>query len=136
MLFSHLCCLPLRNCIDTNLWLFKIYLYLYFFLLNLIIIINLSNLWVQSDPTDPCGLGWTYVMGWVEFFFDPPWWVGSKNSLNPTQPDPCTPLVMIYMDQLIICYTLAFRKRRWLKKKSKMLEWIEKYLIIFTHLSV
>jgi len=41
------------------------------------------------------GLGSTYVMGWVGFglnFFDPPWWVGSKNPLNTTQPDPCTPL--------------------------------------------
>ena len=45
------------------------------------------------------GSGWTYVMGWVglNFFFDPPWWVESKNPLNPTQPDPCTPLLqMIY----------------------------------------
>ena len=26
------------------------------------------------NPTQPCGLGWTYVMGWVglNFFFDPP----------------------------------------------------------------
>ena len=35
-----------------------------------------SNPWVQHNPTqpNPCGLGWTYVMGWV----------GSKNPLNPT----------------------------------------------------
>ena len=26
---------------------------------------NLSNPWVQLNP---CGLGWTYVMGCVEFF--------------------------------------------------------------------
>ena len=137
MLFSHLCCLLLRNCIDTNLWLFKIYLYLYFFLLNLIIIIIiLSNLWVQSDPTWPMwvGLDLCDELDWVEFFFIHHGGLGQKIPL--TQPNPCTPLVMIYMDQLIICYTLAFRKRRWLKKKSKMLEWIEKYLIIFTHLSV
>ena len=37
------------------------------------------------------GLGWTYVMGWVEFFFDPQWWVGSKNLLNLTQPDSYMP---------------------------------------------
>ena len=30
-------------------------------------------------------------MGWI--FFDPPWRVGSKNPLNLTQPDPCTPLI-------------------------------------------
>ena len=32
---------------------------------------KLSNPWVQPDPTQPMwvGLGWTYVMGWVEFFF-------------------------------------------------------------------
>ena len=30
-------------------------------------------------------------VGWVELdFFNPPWWVGSKNPLNPTQPEPCT----------------------------------------------
>ena len=34
------------------------------------------------------GLGWTYVMGWIGLnFFE------SKNPLNPTQPNPCTPLV-------------------------------------------
>ena len=34
-------------------------------------------------------------MGWVGLswiFFDSPWWIGSKNPLNLTQPDPCTPL--------------------------------------------
>ena len=31
------------------------------------------------------GLGWV-GLGWI--FFDPPWWVGSKNSLNPTRPNP------------------------------------------------
>ena len=51
------------------------------------------------NPTqpDPCGLGW------VEFFFDPPWWVGSKNHLNSTQPDPCTPL----------SYTIGHRGDAW-----------------------
>ena len=39
----------------------------------------------QPNPTQPI---------WVRlnFFFDPPWWVGPKNPLNPTQPDPCTSL--------------------------------------------
>ena len=27
-------------------------------------------------------------LGWVEFFFDPPWWVGLKNLLNPTHARP------------------------------------------------
>ena len=47
----------------------------------------------KFNPTqpNPCGLGWTYVMGWVgSNFFDLPWWVGSKNSLNSTQSDRCT----------------------------------------------
>ena len=29
------------------------------------------------------GLGWTYMIGWVGLnFFDPPWWVWSKNLLT------------------------------------------------------
>ena len=40
--------------------------------------------WVGLDSCDG--------LGWFEFFFDPSWWVGSKNPLNLTQPDPCTPL--------------------------------------------
>ena len=42
------------------------------------------------------GLGWVGLMWWVGLgwiFFDPPWWVGLKSPLNPTQPDPCTPLI-------------------------------------------
>ena len=38
-------------------------------------------MWVGLDLCDG--------LCWVKFFFDPPWWVGSKNPLNPTQPDPC-----------------------------------------------
>ena len=56
----------------------------------------MSNPWVQPDPTWPMwvelgrvGFMWWVGLGWI--FFDPPWWVGSKNLLNPTQPDPCTP---------------------------------------------
>ena len=32
---------------------------------------NLSNPWVQPDPCELSwlGLGWTYVMGWVELNF-------------------------------------------------------------------
>ena len=53
---------------------------------------KLSNPWVQPDLTRsmwvelyPCDeLGWIY--------FNPPWSVGSKNPLNLTQPNLCTPL--------------------------------------------
>ena len=45
--------------------------------------------WSGLDLCD--GLGWV-GLGWI--FFNLPWWVGSKNLLNPTQPDPCTPLAM------------------------------------------
>ena len=41
---------------------------IYFFLLNLIIIVIKKNCQTHGfNPTqpDPCGLGWTYVMGWV-----------------------------------------------------------------------
>ena len=58
---------------------------------------KVSNLWVQPDP---CGLGWVGLMWWIGLgwiFFDPPWRVGSKNLLNPTQPDPCTPLVNLIL---------------------------------------
>ena len=34
-----------------------------------------SNPWVQPDP---CGLGWTYVMGWVEFFMTDHGGLGQK----------------------------------------------------------
>ena len=57
-----------------------IYIYIYI-LLNLIIIIIIIIIKINFqthgfNPTqpNPCGLGWTYVMGWV----------GSKNPLNPT----------------------------------------------------
>ena len=38
-------------------------IYIYIFIPNFIIIViiikkKLSNLWIQLDPTDPCGLGW------------------------------------------------------------------------------
>ena len=45
----------------------------------------------RFNPTqpNPCGLGWTYVMGWVGLnFFNPPWWVGSKNPSNLTHAHP------------------------------------------------
>ena len=42
------------------------------------------------------GLAWTYVMGWVGLiFFDPSWWIGSKNLLNRTQLNLYTPLYLI-----------------------------------------
>ena len=63
-------------------------------MLNLIIVIIIiikkknSNPCVQSDP---CELGWVGLLHWVglvwvEFFFNPPWWVGLKKT---PQPDPC-----------------------------------------------
>ena len=55
---------------------------------------KLSNPWVQPDPTQPMwvGLGWTYVMGWVEFFFLSTMIGWVKKS---SQPDPCTPLTFV-----------------------------------------
>ena len=38
------------------------------------------------------GLGQTYVKVGLNFFFNQPWWVKSKNLFHPTQPDPNTPL--------------------------------------------
>ena len=43
----------------------------------------MSNPWVQPDP---CGLDLCDGLGWI--FFYPPWWVGSKNPLNPTHAHP------------------------------------------------
>ena len=41
-------------------------------------------------------------VGWVgSNFFDLPWWVGSKNPLNPTQPNPCTLLVLGCIQNLL-----------------------------------
>ena len=50
-----------------------------------------------STQTNTTHVGWvglsqTYVIGWVEFFFNQPWWVKSKNFFHPTQADPSTPL--------------------------------------------
>ena len=64
ILVNYYCCLPLRSYIDTNLWVFLIYLY--FFLLNLIIII--IKFFQPMSSTRP---NLTHV-GWVGFM----WWVG------------------------------------------------------------
>ena len=60
--------------------------YIFFFLLNLIIIVIKKI--VQPDPTQPMwvGLGWTYVMSWVgvEFFLTHHGELGQKNPFNPT----------------------------------------------------
>ena len=41
-------------------------------------------------------------VGWVgSNFFDLLWWVGSKNPLNPIQPNPCTPLVLGCIQNLL-----------------------------------
>ena len=72
---------------------------IYFFLLNLIIIVkkkkkNCPTQRLNPTQPNPCGLdwiglGWTYVMGWVGLnFFNPPWWVGSKNPSNLTHAHP------------------------------------------------
>ena len=50
MLFSF------KELLDTNFWFFLIYLYIHFFLLNLIIIINLFNPWVEFFLTHYGGL--------------------------------------------------------------------------------
>ena len=47
---------------------------------------------------NPTHMGWVGLnlcdgLGWI--FFDPPWWISSKNPFNLTQPDPCTPLEQI-----------------------------------------
>ena len=54
---------------------------------------NKKEIFQPMSSTRPMwvGLGWTYVMGWVGLgwiFFYPPWWVGSKNPLNPTHVHP------------------------------------------------
>ena len=71
---------------------------MFFFLLNLIRIVIKKNYPTHGfNPTqpNPYGLGWTYVMGWVGLnFFDPPWWVGSKNPLNPTHAHPYSNLYL------------------------------------------
>ena len=64
----------------------------------------MSNSWVQSDP---CGLGWTYVMGWIGLgwiFFDSSWWVWSKNLLNPTHAHP------YLVDAILKAKELGFRR--------------------------
>ena len=77
--------MPLRNYIDTNLWVFLIYQYLYFFLLNLIIIIIIKFLkpmgLTQPNPTH---VGWVGFMWWVEFFFTHHGGLGQK--ILSTQP--------------------------------------------------
>ena len=72
---------------------------------------------------NPHGLGWTPVIGWVGWvFFNPPWWVGLKKLLNLIQPDPCTPLIPVYVINIDI------------KKERKEIGRWEKicYVIIFS----
>ena len=57
-------------------------------------------MWIELDLCD----------GWVGLiFFDPPLWVKSKNPLNPTQSDSCTPLQMI----ISIVYGPPCKKRKY-----------------------
>ena len=37
---------------------------------------------------NPTHVGWVGLMWWVEFFFNLPWWVGSKNPLNQIHAHP------------------------------------------------
>ena len=111
--------MPLRSYIDTNLWgfFFNIFIFIFFstqFNNNKIVQpMGLTQpMWVGLDLYD--GLDWVEFflthhgglgrvgldlydgLGWVGLnFFDPPWWVGSKNSLNLTQPNPYTILLSI-----------------------------------------
>ena len=80
-----------------------------FFLINLIII-AIKKIIQPMDSTQPnpthmgwVGFGLTYVMGWIGLKkkFDPPWWVGSKNPLNPTHTHPYCCLIMMVM---LICF--------------------------------
>ena len=61
------------------------------------IIQPMSLTWLNPTHVGWIGLGWVGLMWWVGLswiFFYPPWWIGSKNPLNPTQPVPCTILVI------------------------------------------
>ena len=50
---------------------------------------------------DSLGLSWVGLLGGFEFFSTRPWWVGLKNTLNLTQPNPCTSLFarMVVLDE-------------------------------------
>ena len=68
-------------------------------ILNLIIIIIVMTKKKKKKPSNPiCGLGWIPVMGWVGLeFFNLPWCVGLEKSLNTTQLDLCTLLVVAFI---------------------------------------
>ena len=72
---------------------FNILIFIFFFLFNLIIIIIIKICQTHGfNPTHVgrVGLDLCDGLGWVglNFFFDPPWWVGSKNPINPTHAHP------------------------------------------------
>ena len=74
-----------------------IYIYIYFVQFNnnsnKKIVQPMGSTRTNTTHVGWVGLGWTYVIGWTEFFFfNQPWWVKSKNLFHSTQPDPCTPL--------------------------------------------
>ena len=62
---------------------------MFFFLLNLIRIVIKKNYPTHGfNPTqpNPYGLGWTYVMGWIEFFLTHHGGLGQK--IHSTRPNP------------------------------------------------
>ena len=63
---------------------------------------KLSNSWIQPNPTRSkwVGLNPWNGLGWI---FNLSWWVGPKKPLNPTQPNPCTPLMKIMTFKRISC---------------------------------
>ena len=53
---------------------------------------KISNPWVQPDP---CGLGWTYAMGWVGLNF-------FLYLINPIHAHPYFLLILIYVDPSLL----------------------------------
>ena len=72
------------------------------------------------------GLMWWVGLGWI--FFNLSWRIGSKNPLNSTQPDPCTPLVTKMGRRFKLKW---FNKHRALIDKIKNLLCNVKYSINF-----
>ena len=70
----------------------------YIFLLNLIIIVIIKKIVQLMGTTRPnlIYVGWVEPLWWVELgwiFFNSPWWIRSKNPLNPTHAHPWLTLV-------------------------------------------
>ena len=68
-------------------------------------------MWVRLDWV---GLMRWVGLGWIEFFLTHHGghWVGSKNPLNPTQPNQCTPLINIgcvKTSHFLVFYKLKYK---------------------------